>query len=1083
MKILFACVLAILSAGAHAAEKSPAVAHGAASSPLLIEQIGISRTTIAFSLAGDIWLVSRMGGSARQLTSGPEEDNDPFFSPDGTQIAFTRTIGGRSDVYVADIGGGDATRLTFHPASDLARGWSPDGRNVLFSSPRGLPVERRLYLIPASGGAAAVLPIPLARGGAYTSDGNGLVYLQREPSGRYALSWKGYRGGSTGLLAYADLKAGTFRQLSDGIVNDIAATRAGDRFVIESDRDGGIYNLFSLDPVTGRADQLTHFKDTGLGAFAGAPDGVVAYERDGRLYTLDPASGAARPVPLKVKLDLRETRVRTVQAADWLSSAAISSTGDLSFEARGDILLFRREAHASDNLTASSGANDRIPAFSPDGTELAYLSDAGGDEDLYVRSLPSGKTRRIPLPEDRGGYGELRWSPDGRKILLSDARLTLRLVDLDSGKISEVETSSHSMQSEFKPVWSPDSLWLAYAQYQPNNNRVIILYDVRDKARHVVTDGTIDAASPAFDRAGRYLYFISSENAAAADALGMRGAAMRPLVLRELRAIALHKGDQSPFVAPTEPAASASPRSDRIDFAGMNERIWQFPEIKDFDHILAIPDGLLVRAREWPSTPAATNARLSLHKFRAFADAPLAKLEDSIDSLYVSPDGRKFLFQVGSEWKVRDSEAGAESFRPVDIAAATVTIDPVQEWRNLYHQAWRAFRSWFYDPNFHNQDISALERRYEAYLPNLKRRADLNTLLRRAVGNLSVSHLSFNGGDIPNESVGAKPAATVGADFDVTGGRFRFSKIYRPHDLALPAAARSPFNDTDVAEGDYVISIDGEDVRPTREIFSYLLGAAGRRVALTVAAEPSGRNARKVWITPLSSDAAIRQAAWVESNREYVERRSNGTVGYVYIPDYAESGTNAFLQQWIAATDKSGVVLDQRYNPGGIGGDLVLDYVARRPLAEYAFRDSDYLQFPVISVPGPRILLIHEYNGSSSDVFPWLFRAAHEGTIVGTRTAGWAVGSWYFTPLQDGGEIIVPMRAFFNPRGTWDIENQGVAPDVTVVQDPQAVLAGRDPQLERAVDLVLHEREQKRPPPPQRPAPLLFPGSRGTTHH
>ncbi len=1080
MKILVACVLVALSVGAHAAEKTQATAHRLeVSSPLVIEQVSISRTMIAFSLAGDIWLVSRSGGSARQLTSGPDEDTDPFFSPDGTQIAFTRTSSGNSDVYVSTIGGGGPSRLTFHPASDLARGWSPDGKNILFSSPRGLPVDRQLYLIPACGGVARMLPIPLAKGGAYTADGSGLVYVQRDPSGRYQLSWKGYRGGATGLLRYADLKSGAFRQLSDGVVNDISVTRAGNRFVIESDRDGGIYNLFLLDEVTGAAEQLTHFEDTGLGAIAGAPDGVVAYERNGILYTLDLGSRATRRIPLKVALDLRETKLRKVHAADWLSGAAVSNRGDMAFEARGDILLLH-EGHSSQNVTSTSGANDRSPIFSPDGSQLAYLSDAKGDEDLYVRTWASGKVRRVALPGNRGGFQELSWSPDGHKILLSDQRLTLHLVDLDSQQVSDVETSRHTMQSEFKPVWSPDSQWVAYAKYQANNNRVIILYDVRDKVRHVITDETIDADNPVFDSKGRYLYFISSENAGAVEALGMRGAAMRPLALREIQAIALHKGDRSPFATNgPEPPAPTTPLSAKLDFAGMNERIWQFPDKRDYARIASIPEGLLVTAREWPSTPAEGSPHLALYKLGTSGAPALAKLEDSIDRLFTSPDGSKSLSEVGDEWKVRDT-ARPDTSRVVDISAATVAVNPAQEWRNLYHQTWRQFRALFYDPTFHGQDLTALERRYEAYLPHVTRRADLNTLLRRAVGNLSVSHLSFVGGDIPKVA-GAKAGATLGADFDVAENRFRFSRIYRPHDLALPMKSRSPFNGTDVEEGDYVISIDGEDVRPTREIFSYLVGAAGRRVALTVARDPAGRNARTVMITPLSGDGAIRQAAWVESNRDYVERHSNGTVGYVYLPDFEESGTNAFLQQWIAATDKSGVVLDQRYNPGGIGGDLVFDYVDRRPLAEYAFRDSDYLPFPVIGVRGPRVLLIHEFNGSSSDVFPWLFRAAHQGTIVGTRTAGWAVGSWLGATFQDGGEYIVPMRAFFNPAGTWDIENQGVAPDLTVVQDPRAVLEGRDPQLEEAVDVVLRDLEQKATLPPQRPAPLVFPRNRSVT--
>jgi tricorn protease len=503
-------------------------------------------------------------------------------------------------------------------------------------------------------------------------------------------------------LRYADLRSGSFRQLSDGVVNDLSVTRAGNGFVVESDRDGGIYNIFLLNALTGAAEQLTHFKDTGLGAIAGAPDGVVAYERNGSLYTLDLASRATRRIPLKVALDRSETKLRTVHAGDWSTGAALSSRGDVSLEARGDILLLQ-EGHSSQNVTSTSGANDRNPIFSPDGTQLAYLSDARGDEDLYVRTLASGKVRRVALPTNRGGFQELSWSPDGHKILLSTQRLTLHLVDLDSQRVSDVETAHHTMQSDFEPMWSPDSQWVAFAEYQPNNNRAIILYNVRDKVRHVITDGTIDADNPVFDPTGRYLYFITSENAGAVDALGMRGAAMRPLVLREIQAIALHKGDRSPFATDSERAAPPTPPNAKPDFAGMNERVWQFPDKRDYDRIVSIPDGLLVRAREWPSTPAEGSPNLALYNLATSGAPALAKLEDSIDRLSISPDGSKFLSQAGNQWKVRDT-ARPDTSRVVDISSAMVAVNPAHEMRNRYHQTLRQFRALFYDPNFHGQD-------------------------------------------------------------------------------------------------------------------------------------------------------------------------------------------------------------------------------------------------------------------------------------------------------------------------------------------------------------------------------------------
>jgi len=1043
---------------------SAAGARTEAGPPRLFPQLSLSRTRIAFAHAGDIWLVSRDGGVASQLTSGPEDDSYPSFSPDGSRMAFSRTVGDDADVYVVPVSGGNPARLSFHPAAELVRGWSPDGTEILFTAARALPRQSRLYTVPAAGGPNRELPIPVAWNGVFAPDGR-IIYNSRDLLGRYWPAWRGYRGGSTARLAVADLRSGTFASLSSGPGNDRLPVWAGDDLLIASDRADGLYNIYSVDMASGQARQITRFADRGIGALAGAPDGVAVYERDGRLFLLDPSTGVSRPVPISLAADRGEMAERDVAAGDYVDGAVVGPGGEVAVAARGDILMLGRAGGAR-NLTASSSASDQAPAFSADGRRLAYVSFGAGGDVLVLEPLQDGRSRRtIALPSGRGGYYEPRWSPDDRHLALSDLRGGLWVVDTANGSAHLLDSAVHMNHESFQAAWSPDGRWLAYSRHLPNNNRALFLQNVTGGAKYQLTSGEVDVGSPVFDRAGGRLYFLASGNAAPAEAFGMYPLILRPLTLRRIQAAGLDLSLPPGRLRQALDAAAFAARVGTLRFPA-----------RDYGELAILPDGsLLASVRQWPPTPGGASPTLSLVRLVEGSAEPVS-VASEVDQFSLSPDGAKLLVRSGDDWTLRSLPEGTDG-RAVTLANVRVAIVPADEWRQIYRDAWRAMRDIFYDPAHHGQDVVELEERYARYLPGITRRADLTALLYLALGNVSVSHISLNGGDTGAPPPPRPRSGLLGADFTVEGDRFRFARIYPGAAFAVESEIASPLGQLDppVGAGDYLLRINGVEVTTDRDIHFYLLGTAGRPTTVTVSRSRDGRAARTVTVVPVATDTALREAAWVEGNRAQVRARSNGTLAYVYIPDFQERGMAAFLRQWTAASDKDGVVIDQRYNPGGYGTDYILDLVGRRPLAWYMFRDARDLPFPVIANAGPRVLLVHDRNGSAADTFPWLFQRAGIGPVVGQQTAGTGIGHIWQMSFTDGGALTLPLRAFYNPDGSWDIENRGVVPDVEAALDPAAMLRGEDSQLNAAIDTALALRARHPTPTPRHPSPLRYP--------
>lgn len=1028
-----------------------------AGQPRLIPRLSLSRTAIVFAHAGDLWIVPRSGGTARQLTRGLEDDGGPMFSPDGSQVSFSRTVRGDADVYVVSSAGGEPKRLTFHPASEVARGWTPDGSKVVFAASTLLPWQANLFTLPAAGGPSVRLPIARALTGVHLPDGR-FVFAPRDVFGGYPTTWRGYRGGTTGILMVTDLRGSNFRSLSDGAVNDRFPVVAGGTLLIASDRVGGILNVFALNPDTGAARPITRFGDVGIDALAGGPDGRAAFVRNGRIFLLDPRTGAVQPLAVTVNPDRGQMLPRKVKAADHVAGTAVSRDGQAAFAARGEILLLH-PSEAARQLSASSGTAEDEPSFSPDGRRLAFVSARQDGDRLVLLDLPSGGKKEVALPAGRAGWQNLRWSPDGARIALEDFRSGLWVATLAQGEIRQIDQGRHLNDDTLEAAWSPDSRWIAYSRHLPNHNRAVFLREVSAVRSRRLTDGGGDARAPAFDAGGRSLYFLGGGSAAVGEAFGMASEIHRPLVVRHVFAGALDPREAEPEVA-----FNASLRRLAV-------------EPRDYGRLVAMAEGgLLASAAEWPSTPGAGEPKTALYRINPLS-GDSAKVAGGLDSFAISPEGGLALVQAGDERSVIPAGEGGVAARPVSLMGVEIAVEPKQEWRQIYRAAWRAMRDAFYDPAHHGQDVQQLERRYAAYLPSITRRADLTALLQLSLGNVSVSHIAVSGGDLGAVAERPPTSGLLGADFAVGGDRHRFTRIHKG-DAYLGATSPLQLPGSIVNEGEYLLAVNGKEARADRDVHEHLLGTAGKPTRLTVGPSPTGDGARDVTVTPIASEYALREASWIERNRRQVTERSGGRIGYVYITDYETDGLAGFIRQWTAASDKGAVLLDQRFNPGGWAADFVLDMVRRKPLSYYAFRDADPLPFPVISNAGPVALLINHANGSAADTFPWLFKRAQVGPVVGVTTGGAGVGHVYRTDFVDGGGVSLPLRAFFNPQGTWDIENQGVSPDIRIEEDQAALLRGRDVQLDAAVDVLLEGSKSSAQRMPKRPSPTIYPTER-----
>lgn len=1051
------------------------------SAPLLFSRATVNQTHIAFSYAGDIWLVEKGGGDARRITTDPNEENYPVFSPDGTQLAFSRQVGNDWDIFIMPATGGEARRLTYMPEDDLVMNWTPDGKSILFLTHRDEESTYRLYTIPTDGVFPTALPLPQAFEGSYSNDGKRIAYAPRSPFG----NWRFYRGGMSSTIWVCNLADGGLERMPRGNYNDKFPMWVADKIYFVSDRTGNA-NLFVYDQTTKQTKQLTTFEKYGI-RLASAGAGSIVFIRDGHLYLYDLASGGTRVVDVRVNLDSSEAKPRPTSAVRNIEWASLSSSGDrLILGARGEALTFNLSSGELKNLTQSSAVAERYPALSPDGRWLAYFSDESGEYQLYVRAANGeGETRKIAIEKQPSFYRELTWSPDSKKLAFTDKRLSLWFADVAQGAARRVDTSQYSFQEQWFPKWSPDSRWLTYSKHLRNRVRTVFIYGIEEGRARQITDGRTTGAAPVFDRSGKYLYFMSSANAGTSE-FGwgvLNGTLARPLVTRTLHALVLQDGQPAPLLPNGQPnpdvrfEEAAGPV--RIDFDGLARRVIDLPLApRDYSELVTTDRAgvLFVLVNEWPKSPAPlSNPTQALYVYDLSKPPKFEKLVEEIDGYDISRDGSRLLYVKKRDWFL--VPATTAPVKPdegkIDLKGLEITVDPRAEWRQMYREAWRIMRDWFYDPNYHGQNLAELERHFAEYLPNVVRRTDLNNLMSQMLGYISVSHLAVGGGDAPPTASQPSRIGLLGADYEIAQGRYRFKRIYASSRFNDPnGSVGAPLDrpGINVREGEYLLAVDGQTIEASKNIYSYFVGKAGKPTKITVGPNPDGDGSRQLTVFPTAGENRLRRAAWAEQNRRRVEELSGGRLGYIYVESYG-GGIMDFMRGLTGYSDKQGVIIDQRFNGGGITPDYLIEWLKRRPIYYYTFREGDDIPTPVNPGPGTSVLITNEFNGSAAETFAFMFKLGRVGQIVGWRTYGAGIGPYVFTPdLIDGGFIQLPNRAAYDPSGaSWGIENVGVVPDVEVEITPRDWMAGRDPQLERAVEVALDGLKKNVPLVPKKP--------------
>ena len=1048
------------------------------SPPALFGWLTVNQTHIVFSYAGDLWSVERGGGDAKRLTTHPAEESFPVFSPDGSQLAFSRQIGGNWDLYVMPAAGGEARQITFHPRNDYARGWTPDGTEILFmSNLTGVP---RLYTIRVGGVLPNELPLlPEAFCGSFSPDGKRIVYSPTAAIGE----WRFYRGGSKGQVWLANPTNGEIEKLPQGNYNDDFPVWVGSKIYFLSDRTG-IYNLVSYDPSSKQTKPLTSFEQYGVRWIGSGTDALV-FVRDGRIYLHDTANGQTRVVDVRASPDTAELKPRAVSAARSIEWVIPSSSGDrVVFGARGDVFILDPANGDAVNITASSAAAERFPALSPDGKSIAYFSDESGEYQLHVRPAGGGgPVKTISIEPKPTFYRELTWSPDSKKISFTDRRLTLRLADVDTGSVSTIDTSTYSYQQEWYPAWSPDSRWLTYSKHLRNRIRTVFIYEVANKRVHQVTDGRTHTELPCFDANGKYLYFASSPNAGTSE-FGwgvLNGVLARPLVLRRLHAVLLQNDAPSPILPNTQsnPEAKAGEQvsSVRIDFEDIGRRVVDLPTpVRDYSSLAPGKPGVMIALiNEWPAAPGlgGSPSRV-LYKIDLAQPARLEKLIEGAGGFEISRDGSRLLFaKAGSWFLVSANDPPKPDEGRLDLKKMEVTVDPRAEWKQIYREAWRIMRDWFYDKNHHGLNLRELDAHYAEYLPTVTRRADLNALMNRMLGHVSVSHLGIGGGDVPQPAGPPVRIGLLGADYEIAGNRYRFKRIYRATKYNSPSGSvQAPLDapGVSVREGEYLLAADGQEIDASKSVYAYFDGKTNQAVKLTIGPNPNQTGARTLTVFPIPNEANLRVANWADDNRRRVEEASAGKLGYIYAGDYG-ARTMDVIRGLTGYGDRPGLIIDQRYNGGGITPDYLIEWLRRRPIYYYTFREGDDIATPVNPGPPAKVLIVNQENFSAAETFAFMYKLAKVGPIVGLRTGGGGIGPYAYTPrFVDGGMIQLPNRAAYNPDGgSWGIENVGVIPDYEVEITPKDALAGRDPQLEKAIQVGLEEIKKNVPVHPIKP--------------
>jgi tricorn protease len=1048
----------------------------------------ISGDSIVFTYEGDLWSVPVAGGPARRLTSHPGTEEAARFSPDGKNLVFTAEYDGAPSLYVMPASGGAPRRLTYFGSAVQPEGWTPDGKKVVFRSSHEATFRpmTRLYTVPVEGGYPEALPMDRAILCAYSPDGSKLAYNRRGLEEYY---WKRYKGGRFVDLWMYDFTSKQYQQLSDYVGKSAYPMYAAGKLFFVSDRGPkGITNLFTIDPASKKVEPVTTFDDFDI-QWPSTDGTRIVFVKGGRLTVFDPATRTAKSVAVDMPSDRWQLAERTVNARDYIQTFSVANDGKTAvFEARGDIFLVPAdESQPTVNLTSTPATRERFPQLSPDGKKVAFFSDKSGSYQLYTADVAGDKPwEALTTTLDRTVY-HLEWSPDGSKILFGNKDFSLFYVDVATKKLTKFAASNQMKNDEFfwevsDYSWSPDSKWIAYSFVQYNRNNRVFLYSLEQSTSVPVTGDFYDSLNPSFDANGDYLYFLSYRNFdTRIDIFEDNHVIDHPV---QVMAVQLKAGQKPPYDHSRE-KKDAEPF--RIDLPGIDARVYPLP----------IPAGLYFHLKAGKGIVTFT----SLPTYREAETEELFKpggaekwtlhLFDMAGQKDVTPEGgpivdwrlsanreqmivRKagFAFQVAAPDKIVQKPTSLGARLSLEKMAARVR--PVEEWTQVFNDAWRWYNEFFYDQNMHGRDWKAWGETLRGMIPDLSSRSDLNWLMSQLVGDLNVSHTYIGGGDMgPARSPEVRTfTGLLGADLKADATGFRFSKIYGPTAYNADLVAPLCRPDVNVEEGDYLVAIDGHELKPADNPYQFLQVTRGQKVKIAVNAKPSLAGARAYDVDPLRSDSTLRYNRWLADNIDAVLKASNGDIGYMHIQAMSTDNIGQFDKFWRAFRYKKGIVIDVRGNGGGWTEYFIIDKLERKMTAFNVLRGMEPFRYPGSTTTGQIAVLTNEYNGSDGEAFVEHFKARKLGTVIGVPSWGGLVGILNRQLTVDNGTVEQSNNSFYGEQGKWLVESHGADPDIVVDNDPASAAAGHDAQLERAVQELQAQIKAKPftfPPVPKYP--------------
>lgn len=1060
------------------------------SSSFLARFPDVHQDAVVFVAGGDIWSVSTQGGAAVRLTMHDGDESFPKFSPDGSLIAFTGEYDGNADVYVMNRFGGDIRRVTFHPDYDEVVGWHEGKNKIIFRSSRfSATRSSQLYLINADGSGLEQVPLPQAVQGCFSPDGTKIAYNKVARENR---TWKRYKGGLAQEIHVYDFTRKSERNITNFRGTDRIPMWIKDKIYFSSDRDG-VLNIWCYDTNTDAIEQITRHKtyDVRRPSMGG---GQIVYEVGGDLYLLDVGSKQSKKIALEILSDAPETRPYLKNLNEQVTGIACSPDGQKALlTARGEIFTLPRKEGITRNLTKSSGARDKDAVWSPDGKTIAWFSDQDGEYNLYLAAA-DGETPAQKITDFKNGYRHsLRWSPDNKKLAYTDQTLTLYFIDILSKKITKVdkaEFENMDISLDLKDIydfsWSPDSRFLAYAKMDESWVNKLYIHNLETGRSQCISDGAFNDFHPVFTPDGEHLLFVSNrrfdptfcdfewemvfKNSAGIYSYTLRKEGLALLPILPLK-------DEGDPEAAAQKMEKSGPLVIRIDFDGLNQRIEALPLPRgNYRHLSADHEQVYYLNKEtgdFNRFEFRERGPMNLCVFN-FKDKKASKIIEDIHTYCLSTDGKTIIYKKDLEVGLLEASARDSKGEAVSLAGLKMMLEPRKEWRQIFNESWRFERDFYYQPNMHGLDWPAMKIKYGKMLERAMCRSDVQFVIGELIGELNTSHTYVYGGDQKRKAESIN-TGLLGADYSVdeVTQLYRFAKIYRHQDWNNETMAPLLGPGQQIREGDYLLKVNGELVSAKRNIYSYFVDLAGKPTELVVNDKPSQTGARTVVVQPISSERGLRYIDWVERNREYVAAASNGQLGYMHLPDTYTGSAALFPRYYYAQTNKAGIIVDGRFNGGGLDPDIFLQRLDKKPLSYWTRRHSHDQATPWFSNQAHLVCLTNREAGSGGDELPYLFRLKGMGPVIGTRTWGGLVGVSMFISMIDGGGLTAPDYRIYNGEGKWVVENEGVTPDIEIDLDPADYGSGRDAQLDKAIEVLMKKiKEEPRIWPVHEPFPV-----------